>query len=135
MKNISTVFYWVARLLAALILFQTLFFKFTAAEESVFIFTAVGLEPWGRIGIGVLEFVAAILLVLPSTAWLGGLLALGLMMGAISIHVAILGIEVMDDGGYLFSLAIVVTMCALYVLYFNRAVILSIYTRLRKGFS
>jgi putative oxidoreductase len=103
-----TVFTWVARLVAAGILLQTLFFKFTAAPESVFIFTRVGAEPWGRIGSGVVELVAAILILLPRTTWLGGLIALGVMSGAIVSHLTVLGIEVQGDRGLLFSLAVAV---------------------------
>src|SRR5690349_1697763 len=93
---------WVLQLLAAGILLQTLFFKFSASEESVYIFTTVGAEPWGRIGSGVVELIAAILLLSPSTAALGALLAMGVMAGAIMSHLTILGIEVKGDGGLLF---------------------------------
>lgn len=95
-------FFWIVRLLAAIILLQTLFFKFKGAEESVYIFTTVGMEPWGRIGVGIMEMIAAILLMINRTAWMGALIAAGLMAGAIGMHLTILGIEVMNDGGYLF---------------------------------
>src|SRR5258707_10230054 len=91
---------------AAVILLQTLFFKFTGAPESVYIFTKVGLEPWGRIGSGVAELIAAILLIAPSFPWLGAGLALGVMGGAIMSHLTVLGIVVKDDGGLLFGLAV-----------------------------
>mgnify|MGYP002777240309 FL=1 len=100
------------RLVAALIMVQSLFFKFSASEESVYIFTTVGMEPWGRIGIGVLELVAAILLFLPRWIWAGSLLALGLMVGAIGMHLTLLGIEVKDDGGQLFIYACLVAICS-----------------------
>jgi uncharacterized membrane protein YphA (DoxX/SURF4 family) len=74
--KISTIIAWICRVVAALILLQTLFFKFTAAPESVYIFTRVGLEPWGRIGSGVAELIAAILILIPRTTWLGAGLAL-----------------------------------------------------------
>src|SRR3954447_21245156 len=90
---------WVAQLTVAVILLQTLFFKFTAAEESVYIFTRVGAEPWGRIGSGVVELIAAILLLMPATAPLGAILTMGTMAGAILSHLTLLGIVVMDDGG------------------------------------
>jgi hypothetical protein len=108
------------RLTAAAILLQTLFFKFTAAEESVYIFTTLGAEPWGRIGSGVVELVAAVLLLVPATAPIGGLLALGVMGGAISSHLTVLGIEVMGDGGLLFALAILVALCAAGVVWIYR---------------
>src|SRR5438132_11737282 len=99
---------WVLRISAAIILLQTLFFKFTAAPESVYIFTKVGAEPWGRIGSGVVELIAAVLILTPRFTWLGSLLALGVMAGAILGHLPILGIEVEGDKGLLFALAVIV---------------------------
>ncbi|HSR52175.1 MAG TPA: DoxX family protein [Acidobacteriota bacterium] len=111
---------WCCRILAALILLQTLFFKFTGAEESIYIFKQVGMEPWGRIGSGIAELIAAGLLILTSTAWLGALLGLGVMVGAIGSHLTVLGIEVQGDGGLLFGLALVVFLCCAVVLYLHR---------------
>jgi putative oxidoreductase len=99
---------WTCRIVAAVILAQTLFFKFTGAEESVYIFTKVGLEPWGRYGSGGAELIAAILLLTPRFAWAGALLALGVISGALVSHLTVLGIVVKDDGGLLFGLAITV---------------------------
>ena len=99
---------WVLQVIVALILFQTLFFKFTAAEESVYIFTTLGMEPWGRIGSGVAELVAVVLLLVPRTVVLGAGLSLGVICGAIASHLTKLGIVVKDDGGLLFALALVV---------------------------
>lgn len=101
-----------ARLVAAGILGQTLFFKFSGAAESRWIFETLGAEPWGRLGTGALEAVAVVLLLLPRTAALGALLATGLMAGAIGSHLAVLGIEVQGDGGLLFALACVTATCA-----------------------
>jgi hypothetical protein len=112
---------WVLQLTAAVILLQTLYFKFSGAEESVYIFTTVGAEPWGRIGSGILELVAALLLLVPATAALGGAMAAGLMAGAIMSHLTILGIEVKGDGGLLFSLALVVFVAGLAVTLIRRA--------------
>lgn len=109
---IATFLDWALRLVAAGILAQTLFFKFTAAPESVYIFSTLGLEPWGRLGSGVGELVAAVLLLLPGTVVLGAVLALGIISGAIMSHLTILGIEVQGDGGLLFGLALVVFACA-----------------------
>src|SRR5436190_13374724 len=103
-----TVLSWVLRITAAIILLQTLFFKFTAAPESVYIFTKVGAEPWGRIGSGVVELIAAVLLQVPRTAWVGAAIAMGVMAGAIVSHLTILGVVVMNDGGLLFGLALTV---------------------------
>ena len=99
---------WVLRLFAAIILAQTLFFKFTGAEESRYIFSKIGMEPWGRYLVGMAELATAVLLVIPRTAWLGGLLGLGVLAGAIFFHLTILGIGVMDDDGVLFYLALAV---------------------------
>lgn len=103
-----TIFSWILRIIAAAILLQTLVFKFTGAPESVYIFMKVGAEPWGRIGSGVVELIAAILLLTPRFSWLGSLLALGVMVGAILSHLTILGIEVQGDKGLLFGLALAV---------------------------
>jgi hypothetical protein len=131
--NAKTIIYWIARLLSAVIMLQTLYFKFTASPESVYIFTAVGMEPWGRIGVGVMELIASGLLLVTSTAWLGGGLALGLMVGAIGMHFTILGIEVQGDGGQLFSYALIVAVCSLYVLWFNSGKIETFVKRFTPG--
>ena len=112
---------WVAQIVAAVILLQTLFFKFTAAPESVYIFETLGLEPVGRIGSGIAELIASVLLLIPGTAAIGGVLALGVMVGAIGSHLFTpLGIEVQGDGGTLFILALVVTLCSLTVVWLRR---------------
>jgi uncharacterized membrane protein YphA (DoxX/SURF4 family) len=112
---------WVLRLAAAGILLQTLFFKFTAAPESVYIFTKVGLEPWGRIGSGVLELIAALLILSPRLTWLGSTIAIGVMAGAILSHLTLLGIEVQGDKGLLFALAVAVFVAAAINLFLHRA--------------
>jgi uncharacterized membrane protein YphA (DoxX/SURF4 family) len=127
--------YWGARILAAFILLQTLFFKFTASPESVYIFTKVGIEPWGRILVGILELVAGVLLIISVTAWMGATLALGLMAGAVGMHLTLLGIEVMDDGGYLFFLALTVAICSAYVLSRNLDKIGEVVTLFRRKVS
>src|SRR6187549_3022438 len=106
MEKLNVALYWAARIIAGLILLQTLFFKFSGSEESVYIFTTVGMEPWGRIGVGVMEFIAVVLLSVNRTAWIGSGLAFGLMIGAIGMHLTKLGISVQGDGGYLFFLAV-----------------------------
>lgn len=116
----TTILYWIARLVAAVIMAQTLYFKFTGAEESVYIFSTIGMEPWGRIGVGVMELVASFLIIIPATVWLGSILAIGLMGGAILMHVTLLGIEIMDDGGYLFILALIVLLASLFTFWMSR---------------
>src|ERR1051326_1027799 len=108
----KTLVSWTFQLIAAAILFQTLFFKFTAAEESVYIFTTLGIEPWGRIGSGLAELLAVVLLLVPRTVTLGALLALGVISGAIVSHLTRLGIVVKNDGGLLFALALIVFACS-----------------------
>jgi putative oxidoreductase len=117
---VQNIVLWICRIVAAVIMLQTLFFKFTGAEESVYIFSTVGLEPWGRYLVGVLELVAALLMLVPATSWLGAALALGLMAGAIGMHLTLLGISVKNDGGYLFFLALAVAICSAVVLFLER---------------
>lgn len=104
---------WCLRLLAAGILAQTLFFKFSGAEESRYIFTTLGMEPWGRYGAGVSELIAVVLLLVPRTVWLGAPMALGVIAGALFFHLTQLGIEVQGDGGTLFYLALTVFVACL----------------------
>ncbi len=111
---------WILRILAALILLQTLFFKFTAAEESVYIFSTLGIEPIGRIASGVVELIAALLILVPRTTLFGSLLAIGVMSGAILSHVFFLGIEVRGDGGQLFIYALLVFISSLVLAIWNR---------------
>ncbi|MFN7020003.1 MAG: DoxX family protein [Phycisphaerales bacterium] len=96
---------WILQSLVAVILFQTLFFKFTGAEESRYIFSKLGAEPWGRWVSGAVELVAVVLLLVPRTVVIGALLALVVISGAIGSHLIRLGIVVQDDGGLLFLLA------------------------------
>jgi len=110
----------VLRIIIAVILIQTLRFKFTADPVSVYIFETVGLEPYGRIGIGILELIAGILLLIPKTVWAGALLTLGLIGGAIIMHLTKLGIEVRNDGGMLFITAIITFILSVIVLYIYR---------------
>lgn len=111
---------WILQLVAAVILGQTLFFKFTGAEESKFIFEALGAEPWGRFGTGAAELVAVLLLLTGRTAVYGALLAAGLMAGAIGSHLTKLGIEVQGDGGLLFGLAVTVLVASGAILVLRR---------------
>lgn len=118
--TLSKGIFWIARLVAAVIMVQSLFFKFSGSEESVYIFTTVGMEPWGRIGVGVLELIASLFLFIPSLVWFGSVLAFGLMAGAIGMHLTLLGIEVKGDGGQLFIYAILVAICSLIVFWNSR---------------
>lgn len=104
---------WLLRLIPAVIMLQTLYFKFSASEESVYIFTTLGMEPVGRIGTGIMELIASILMLIPKTTFYGAAIAIGLMTGAIFFHLSTLGIEVMDDGGQLFIYAMLVLICSI----------------------
>ena len=115
MKN--NVFIWVIKLVAVVILVQTLYFKFTGAEESVYIFSTIGAEPFGRIGSGIVELIASILILIPRTTLLGALMGLGTMSGALLTHLVFLGIEVKNDGGTLFILAIITFLCCAVLIY------------------
>jgi hypothetical protein len=120
--RIETVMSWLLRLVAAVILLQTLFFKFTGAPESVYIFSTLGAEPWGRIGSGIVELIASVLLLTPRTVVFGAALAMATMAGAIGSHLAKLGIALpaVGDRGELFALAVIVFLCSAAVLYLHR---------------
>lgn len=112
---------WILRIVTSGILLQTLYFKFTAAEESVYIFSTLGIEPYGRIGSGIAELIAAILILMPRTTLLGALMGCGVMLGAIFSHLFVLGIEVQNDGGTLFILAIITFLCCAFLVLKNRS--------------
>ncbi len=116
----NNIFTWIIKLTAVVILVQTLYFKFTGAEESVYIFSTLGAEPFGRIGSGIIELIASILILMPRTTLLGALLGLGTMSGAILSHLIFLGIEVKNDGGTLFILAIITFICCAILVFQNR---------------
>ena len=114
------VIFWATRLIIAVILLQTLYFKFTGADESVEMFSTIGIEPWGRYLTGILELIASVLVIIPATVWLGSLLSLGLMAGALLMHALFLGIEVAGDGGTLFVMALVVFIASFAALWLSR---------------
>ena len=117
MKRITE---WVLAVIASFILLQTLYFKFTGREESIYIFTTVGMEPVGRIGSGIVELIAGIFLLIPRLRVYGAILALGVISGAIFFHLTKLGIEVMGDGGLLFYYALAVFVSCLFILFWRR---------------
>ena len=115
----KTIFTWILRIVAAAILIMTLYFKFTAHPQSVKLFTMVDMEPWGRIGTGICELIASVLILVPRTTLLGALMGLGLMAGAIFFHVTKLGIIFDGDAG-LFTYAVVTFVCCLELIIMNR---------------
>jgi putative oxidoreductase len=123
---------WALRITAAVILLQTLYFKFSGHPESVELFTKLGVEPWGRIGTGIIELITGILLLIPSTVFFGAFLGLGLMAGAILSHLTVIGIESKGDGGQLFMLAIVVMVSCLLLLILHKKDGFTLYNRLAK---
>jgi uncharacterized membrane protein YphA (DoxX/SURF4 family) len=130
-KKPNKIVFWVLRIVPAVILLQTLFFKFTAADESVYIFSKLGIEPWGRIGSGVAELIAAILILIPATTWIGALIALGVISGALMSHLTVLGIEVMGDRGQLFIYALIVFITSALLLLFEKDKLLFLFKGLR----
>ncbi|MGZ2368890.1 hypothetical protein ACXR6G_03810 [Ancylomarina sp. YFZ004] len=108
------------RILVAIILVQTLWFKFSAHPDSVYIFTQVGMEPYGRIGIGALELIASVLILIPRTIWLGSGLVLGIIGGAIMMHLTQLGVEINGDSGKLFYMSIITFVLSSIVLFYHR---------------
>jgi uncharacterized membrane protein YphA (DoxX/SURF4 family) len=116
----TTILSWILRITVSVILLQTLYFKFTGAEESIYIFNALGVEPYGRIATGILEMITVILILMPRTVLLGALLGSGIMVGAIFSHLFVLGIEVQGDGGTLFALANITLLSCLTLIFLNR---------------
>lgn len=110
--KVKVIAMWVMRLFASIIMLQTLWFKFSAHPESVELFSKLGTEPWGRIGTGVLELIASVLLLIPRFSVYGAIMGVVIMLGAILCHLIIIGIESHGDGGQLFVLAIVVMVCS-----------------------
>ena len=113
LMNYKNLFFWILRLVVAVILLQTLYFKFSGAAESVYIFTQLGVEPYGRYFSGVIELIAALLILYPKTTGLGAFLSAATMAGAITGHIGVLGIEIEHDGGTLFFLALAVFVASI----------------------
>ncbi|MFV8327434.1 DoxX family protein [Flavobacterium sp. ZS1P14] len=116
----TTILSWILRLAVAVILAQTLYFKFTGAEESIYIFTTLGVEPYGRIGTGILELITVVLILIPRTVLPGALLGCAIMIGAIFSHLLVLGIEIENDGGTLFALANLTLFSCLILIFLNK---------------
>ena len=123
--KIQLFFTWILRLVAAGIMLMTLYFKFTAHPQSVRLFTELGMEPWGRIGTGVFELIASVLILYPRTTGFGAGLGAGLMAGAIFFHVTKLGLKF--DGDYeLFTMAVIAFVCCLILLLIFRNQVLGL---------
>ena len=130
--NIKQILIWGLKLIAALIMIQTLYFKFTAHPQSVALFTKIGLEPYGRIGIGVMELIASILILIPRTTGIGALLGVGLMSGALFFHLTSLGIEVDGDSILFYYALIVFIACLILLVIFKNQVLTLLHFMLKK---
>jgi uncharacterized membrane protein YphA (DoxX/SURF4 family) len=108
--NIRSIAIWILRLVPAIILLQTLYFKFTAHPESVKLFTEIGMEPYGRIGTGILELIASILILIPRFTGYGAILGLIMMTGALYFHLTKIGIYFNGDP-LLFIYAVITFVC------------------------
>jgi len=124
---------WLLRVIIAVIFIQTLYFKFTGHPDSVFIFSSLGLEPYGRIGLGIIELIASVLLVVPRTKILGLLLSFGTILGAVFSHLLYIGIEVKGDGGFLFFLAFLVFLACVVLFFIHKKEIIEITKRFMKS--
>ena len=125
---------WVLRLIAAVIMLQTLYFKFSGSEESIYIFSTLNMEPWGRMGTGMMELIASILILYPRTTGIGALLGVGLMSGAVFFHITKLGLVVKDDGGQLFIYALLVLVsCSILVVLYRKPLIYLVQSTLKKS--
>lgn len=111
---------WVCRAIAATIMIETLFFKFTGAEESIYIFSKMGLESWWRYGQGIWELIASMLLLRWRLGWAGGLLTMGALGAAIVSHLTVLGVVVQGDHGLLFAMALTTFACGTVVTFLHR---------------
>ncbi len=118
--NTKNIISWLFRITIAIILIQTLYFKFTANPDSVYIFTQLGVEPYGRIGLGIVELITAILVLYPATKLIGILNAFGIICGAIFSHFLVIGTEIKGDGGGLLTLAFVVFGSCVVLLFLHK---------------
>ena len=133
--TLKTTIGWLLRIVAAIIMLQTLYFKFSGAEESVYIFTALGIEPWGRFVTGSFELIASILILYPLSTGMGALLGMCLMLGAIFSHITVLGLVVKDDGGQLFIYACIVLFCCSVLVFQNRENLITLFASIKKKIS
>ncbi|MFN3666636.1 MAG: DoxX family membrane protein [Sediminibacterium sp.] len=131
--KLQTILQWVLRFIAAIIMLQTLYFKFSGAEESVYIFTQMGIEPWGRYVTGIAELIASILILYKPLTAFGSLMAVGIMSGALVSHILVLGVVVKDDNGLLFSYALIVWLASVILAWLNRAQLVDFLKKFKKG--
>ena len=111
---------WVCQVIAAAVMVAAGFIKLQGGPVDIFIFEKLGMEPFGRYLITVLEFTAGILLVWPSFSVLGALLSVGTMIGASIAHATVLGFSVQGDGGMHVGLLVLVFVTSGVVLWARR---------------
>lgn len=119
---------FIIRFIVAVILLQSLYFKFSAHPQAVHIFSTLGVDPWGRYLLGGAELLIGLGLLIPKTAVLTLFSAIGLMIGAVMTHVFTpVGIVVEWDGnsdnGQLFAMAVTALVLS--------SVSLKLYTKIR----
>ena len=122
----------ILRVTVAVILIQTLYFKFSGHPESVHIFSALGIEPWGRIGLGIIELITALLILFPKTKIIGMVASLGIILGAVFSHILVLGSNVSNDGGDLFTLALIVLIATTIFLTIHKNELISFVSKFLK---
>lgn len=130
--NTKNTISWMLRLTVSVILLQTLYYKFTAHPDSVHIFSVLGVEPWGRIGLGIIELIIAFFILLPKTSLIGMLASLGIILGAVFSHVLVLGVNVSNDGGGLFKLAIIVLIASTIFLFMHKRGLILLIQKFKK---
>lgn len=130
--NTKNTISWMLRLTVSVILLQTLYYKFTAHPDSVHIFSVLGVEPWGRIGLGIIELIIAFFILLPKTSLIGMLASLGIILGAVFSHVLVLGVNVSNDGGGLFTLAIIVLIASTIFLFMHKRELILLIQKFKK---
>ncbi len=129
--NLRNTISWILKLTVAIILLQTLYFKFTAHPDSVHIFSALGAEPYGRIALGIIELITAALILFPGTQIIGMINSLGIICGAVCSHLLVLGIDVKNDGGGLFTLAIIVLVASVLFLVMHKHEVMVLFKKIR----
>lgn len=120
LSKLSSLVSWIFQLLTTIVLLQNVYFKIAGSAEWIFLFEAIGMEPWGRFISAGLELIAGFLLLIPYGAWLGALFGISTLSTAIFFHLTTLGVEVSGDGGSLFYLAVFVFISCVVILILRR---------------
>jgi hypothetical protein len=73
----------------------------------------MGVEPFGRISLGVIELIISICILIPKTKYAAIVMSIVIVLGALMSHIFILGIIVNGDNGLLFSLACLIFLLSI----------------------